>query len=133
MFAGSMMMPEPIMFTATMNVSWIRFIFFLVVCQPLVSPMIQPSARHSPPASPSLADDVGVELDAAVDPLLEHALHLVVEAGEAVERLLERQEVVEHRLRAFVPALARDDDADARRVDQRKRRRDAALTSSSGT
>ena len=27
MFAGSMMMPEPIMFTATMNVSWIRFIF----------------------------------------------------------------------------------------------------------
>ena len=29
MFAGSMMMPEPIMFTATMNVSWIRFIFFL--------------------------------------------------------------------------------------------------------
>src|SRR6185295_10628066 len=28
MLAGSMMMPEPIMFTATMNVSCIRFIFF---------------------------------------------------------------------------------------------------------
>jgi len=28
MFAGSMMMPEPIMFTATMNVSCMRFIFF---------------------------------------------------------------------------------------------------------
>ena len=30
MLAGSMMMPEPIMFTATMNVSCIRFIFFVV-------------------------------------------------------------------------------------------------------
>src|SRR6476659_1578659 len=29
MFAGSMMMPEPIMFTATMNVSCTTFIFFL--------------------------------------------------------------------------------------------------------
>ena len=28
MFVGSMMMPEPIMLTATMNVSWTRFIFF---------------------------------------------------------------------------------------------------------
>ena len=28
MFVGSMMMPEPIMLTATMNVSCIRFIFF---------------------------------------------------------------------------------------------------------
>ena len=30
MFAGSMMMPEPIMFTATMNVSCTTFIFFFV-------------------------------------------------------------------------------------------------------
>ena len=28
MLAGSMMIPEPIMFTATRKVSWIRFIFF---------------------------------------------------------------------------------------------------------
>ena len=28
MFVGSMMIPEPIMFTATMNVSCIRLIFF---------------------------------------------------------------------------------------------------------
>ena len=28
MFAGSMMIPDPIMFTATMNVSCMRFIFF---------------------------------------------------------------------------------------------------------
>jgi hypothetical protein len=28
MLVGSMMIPEPIMFTATMNVSWTRFIFF---------------------------------------------------------------------------------------------------------
>ena len=27
MLLGSMMMPDPIMFTATMNVSWMRFIF----------------------------------------------------------------------------------------------------------
>ena len=74
-----------------------------------------------------------MELDAAVDPLLEHALDLVVEAGEAVERFLERQEVVEHRLRPVVPALAGHDDADARRIDQRERRRDPALDLSSGT
>ncbi len=30
MLVGSMMMPEPIMFTATMNVSCIRFILFAV-------------------------------------------------------------------------------------------------------
>jgi hypothetical protein len=28
MLVGNMMMPEPIMLTATMNVSWVRFIFF---------------------------------------------------------------------------------------------------------
>ena len=28
MLVGNMMIPEPIMFTATMNVSWTRFIFF---------------------------------------------------------------------------------------------------------
>src|SRR6185295_11714541 len=31
MLAGSMMMPEPIIFTATMNVSCIRFIFFFCI------------------------------------------------------------------------------------------------------
>ena len=30
MFVGSMMIPEPIMLTATMNVSCMTFIFFLV-------------------------------------------------------------------------------------------------------
>src|SRR6188768_4084606 len=80
MFAGSMMMPEPIMFTATMNVSWTTFIFFL-------SSAIAILLHH-----------VGVELDATVHLLLVHALHFVVEAGEAVERFLERRKVVEHRL-----------------------------------
>lgn len=28
MFAGSIIIPEPIMFTATIKVSWTRFIFF---------------------------------------------------------------------------------------------------------
>ena len=32
MFVGSMMMPEPIMLTATMNVSCMRFIFFACCC-----------------------------------------------------------------------------------------------------
>src|SRR5262245_48649436 len=41
MFAGSMMMPEPIMFTATMNVSCIRFIFLVG------SATIPPSARQA--------------------------------------------------------------------------------------
>jgi hypothetical protein len=31
MFVGSMMIPEPIMFTATMNVSWSRVIFFCCI------------------------------------------------------------------------------------------------------
>src|SRR5262245_823293 len=31
MFVGNMMMPDPIMFTATMNVSWTRDIFFVGV------------------------------------------------------------------------------------------------------
>src|SRR5262245_38002569 len=116
MFVGSMMMPEPIMLTATMNVSWIRFIFF---CSAMVSLL------RVPPCD-SLADGVGMELDATVHLLLVHALHFVVEAGKAVERLLERQEVVEHRPRPLVPSLARHDDADAGRVDQCERRGDAA-------
>jgi hypothetical protein len=31
MFVGGMMIPDPIMFTATMNVSWSRFIFLVDV------------------------------------------------------------------------------------------------------
>ena len=58
---------------------------------------------------PSLANHVGVKLDAAVHPFLEHALHFVVEAREAVERFLEGEEVVEHRLRPVVPSLAGHD------------------------
>src|SRR6476660_4058685 len=64
MLVGSMMMPEPIMFTATMNVSWTSDIFFGCM-------------------SPSwllLADHVRVKPDAAVLALLEHALDFVVEA-----------------------------------------------------
>ena len=38
MFAGSMMMPEPIMLTATMTVSWIRLIF--VRCSSMMSPCL---------------------------------------------------------------------------------------------
>src|SRR5262245_8240347 len=116
MLVGSMMIPDPIMLTATMNVSWTRFIFFGGMQPP----------RHSSQER-SLVDDVRAEPDASIDSLLEDALHFVVETGEAVERFLERQEVVEHRLRAVVPALARQHDADTRRVDQRERRRHAAL------
>ena len=36
MFVGSMMMPEPIMFTATMKVSCIRFIFLVSAFCPLL-------------------------------------------------------------------------------------------------
>ena len=82
--------PRPIMFTATMNVSWTRFIFFWLLFA---------SASSQRSSANSLANDVGVELDAAVYPFLEHALHFVVEAGEAIEQLLEGEEVVEHRLR----------------------------------
>src|SRR6516162_7746426 len=77
MFVGSMMIPDPIMFTATMNVSWIRFIRF--ACCSGIGVLL--SRR-------SLADDVGVKLDAPVHPFLKHALDLVVEAGELIERLL---------------------------------------------
>ena len=99
------------MLTVTMNVSCTTFIFLL----------------RLPSGLSLFAHDVAVEHDAAVDPLLVDALHLVVEAGEPVERLLEGVEILQHRPRALVPALARHDDADTRRVDQRQRRRDAAL------
>src|ERR1700752_3166096 len=68
MFVGSMMIPDPIMLTATMNVSWARFIFFVSM---------------SPPGSLSprrlFANHVRVEPDAAVRFFLEHTLDLVVE------------------------------------------------------
>jgi hypothetical protein len=34
MLVGSMMIPEPIMFTATMNVSWTTFIFLVSATSP---------------------------------------------------------------------------------------------------
>src|SRR5258706_4433299 len=94
MFVGSMMIPDPIMLTATMNVSCVRVIFFCCMVAPL--PLNVPG--------PSLLDHVGVELDSAVDPFLIHPLNLVIEAGESIERLLEREELVEHRARPVVPA-----------------------------
>src|SRR4051812_47104281 len=77
MFAGSMMMPEPIMFTATTNVSCIKFIFF-------GSCMALPPV----PCVVLFSDYVSVELDAAVDHLLVYALHFVIETRKTVERLL---------------------------------------------
>src|SRR5512139_620709 len=118
MLAGSMMMPDPIMFTVTMNVSCTTPIFFSASA-------ILPLLGSLP--SRSFADDVGVELDAPVDLFLVDALYFVVESGEAVERFLEGEEIVEHRLRARVPALARQHHADAGRIDQRQRGRNAAL------
>src|SRR5512147_2144283 len=57
MFVGSMMIAEPIMFTATMNVSWTRLIF-------LASCMVVPFSEGYPDCL--LPDHVGVELDAAI-------------------------------------------------------------------
>src|SRR6185503_7548657 len=116
MLLGSMMMPEPIMFTATMNVSCTTFIFLAVA-----APVLTVPAPRSPP------DRVGEELDAVIDPLLIDALDLVVEAGKTVERLLKRHEVVEHRLGPIVPPLTGHHDADAGGIDQRQRRSDPAL------
>src|SRR5262249_24618407 len=76
MFVGSIMMPEPIMFTATMNVSCIRFIFF---CS--IGALLKVLSRL-------FANDVGVKLDATVYSFLEHTLHLITEPGKPVERLL---------------------------------------------
>src|SRR5215471_14139434 len=146
MFVGSMMMPEPIMFTATMNVSWTTFIRFRSCTTPpptfsVATLMIAPRTSRvygcRPPfpgelSRESFAHHVGVEHDAAVHALLVDALHFVVEAWEAVERLLEGEEIVEHRLRLAVPALTRDDDSDPGRIDQRKCRGDAALDAFEG-
>ncbi len=65
--------------------------------------------HYRSPYAPSFAlllDHVRVEFYSAVHALLEHALDLVVEAWEAVERLLEREEVIEHRLSALIPTLS---------------------------
>src|SRR5512139_722754 len=118
MLAGSMMMPDPIMFTVTMNVSCTTPIFFCASA--ILSLLVSLPAR-------SFADDVGVELDAPVHLFLVDALYFVVEPGKAVERLLEGEEVVEHRSCPFVPAFARQHHADAGRIDQRQRGRNAAL------
>src|SRR6267154_3246162 len=98
MLVGSMMIPEPIMLTATMNVSWTKFIRFACCCSAMMLLL------RSGPRSRSLADHVGAEFDAAVRPLLKHALDLIVEAREAVERLLKCKEIIQHRLCAVVPA-----------------------------
>src|SRR5690349_4215127 len=74
--------------------------------------------RRVLPAKPLFTNDIGVELDTAVDALLEYALDLVVEPWEAVERFLESQEIVEHWFCPVVPAFAWDDHADAGRIDQ---------------
>src|SRR4030095_3902965 len=117
MLVGNMMRPEPIMFTATMNVSWTRFIFFCS-CIPLLL---------RDPLRESLPNHVSMELYATVHLLLEDALHFVVEAGEAVERFLEGQEIIEHRPCSLVPAFAGNHHPDAGRVDQRQGRRDTVL------
>src|SRR6476659_5036523 len=116
MLVGSMMMPEPIMFTATMNVSCTTFIF--LAATPTGSPVaVDPR---------SLPDRVAVELDAVIDSLLVDALHLVIEAGKPVERFLKRHEIVEHRSSSVVPPLPGNHDPDSRWVDQRQRRGDPA-------
>ena len=66
------------------------------------------TASPSFPLRGSFPNHVGVELDATVHLLLVHALHFVVEAGEAVERFLERREVVEHRLGSRSPSARRE-------------------------
>ena len=74
-----------------------------------------------------------MELDATVYAFLEHTLHFVVEAREAIEGLLKGEEVIEHRLCLVVPSLAWDHNADSGRIDQRESRRDPALERLQGT
>src|SRR4026208_1387176 len=81
MLVGSMMMPEPIMFTATMNVSCIRLIFFTAFAAVPFATPVSGRVRLVP-------DGVSVECDAPIDPLLVDTLYFVVEAGEPVERFL---------------------------------------------
>src|SRR5688572_3466027 len=107
-----MMMPEPIMLTATMNVSCIRFIFFCCCMRSLLTSRLRSPGRF--------LHDIRVEFDASVDLFLIDTLYFVVEARKAVERFFECQKVFEHRLRSIIPALTRDDDADAWRIDQRE-------------
>src|SRR6186713_497998 len=75
MLAGNMMMPEPIMFTATMNVSWTTFIFFL----------------SDIPFTPSGNEENSLHakhVEHTVD--LFGALHFLGEPGEHVAPFLER-------------------------------------------
>src|SRR5438045_2087876 len=68
-----------------------------------------------------------MELNSFVTALLVHALNFVIETRETVERLFKSEEVIDHRLCPVVPALARHDDADPRRVNQCECRRDTTL------
>src|SRR5262245_21948437 len=97
MFVGSMMMPEPIMFTATMKVSWTRFIFFWpgIVCSSRMN-----SAGHGPsPPGRKLRTIVlflhAIDVIDAV--LLLGTFDFLRETGEAVAVLLQGAQVGEPR------------------------------------
>src|SRR3954466_4247385 len=68
-----------------------------------------------------------MELDAAFDHFLVHALDLVAETGETIEGIFERVEILEHRPGAVVPAFAGNYHAYTGWIDECERRRNTTL------
>src|SRR6266550_8595226 len=97
MFVGSMMMPEPIMFTATMNVSCIRDIFLAAVAT----------------ISSAL---FGHAVDVIGPVVLLSPFDFLGKAWELLTPLLHRAQVGEPRTICWADVLARHHDGNARRV-----------------
>src|SRR5687767_10532703 len=110
MLVGSMMMPDPIMLTATMKVSWIRLIRF--------------GWSMMPPPSRAVRDLPSCFLCQAIDQvastacgLLEpQAVNIGLESGEFLVELPGIEQIVLDRLGGLGDALARHDHRNAGRI-----------------
>src|SRR5262245_47638395 len=101
MLAGSMMIPEPIMFTATMNVSCIRFIFFCMSLSLALAVLFLLQAIHE------IAAALGRRLKA-------EPMDVGLEARELLVELAGIEQVILNRLGCLGEALAGHDHRDAR-------------------
>src|SRR5688500_4182774 len=107
MLVGSMMMPDPIMLTVTMKVSWIRLIRFGWFMMP--SPV--------PSCAASVLGQAIHQVSAATGGLLEsQAVDVGLEAGELLIEFPGVQQVVLDRLGGLGEALARHDCGNAGRI-----------------
>src|SRR6185312_3576425 len=96
-FVGSMMIPEPIMFTATMNVSCIRLIFLgsCMTYPPIPTCAARLGLRRTTGAFRDTVDQI---TPPAARPLEAQAVDVCLEAGKLLIKLARIQQVIVNRL-----------------------------------